>query len=156
DARKLVLERVPFGLRSCLAASLKALAHHAHTKDLELLLDIPSSVPDRIIGDPQRLRQIVVNLVGNAVKFTERGEILVSVSATGAPRANLLTVRVSDTGIGIPVDKRSMVFDAFSQADEATTRRYGGTGLGLAICHQLVAMLGGTIELESEVGRGST
>ncbi|HKV40951.1 MAG TPA: response regulator, partial [Blastocatellia bacterium] len=124
---------------------------------IELVCDIDSETPDALIGDPNRLRQILVNLLGNAIKFTDHGEIVAGVrieSKTG--REVCLHFRVSDTGIGIPLDRQARIFEAFEQADRSTTRKYGGTGLGLAISCQLVEMMGGKIWLESEEGRGST
>ena len=157
EAGKLDLEQIPFSLRSTLGNTLKPLALRADQKRLELLLDVGEEIPDAVIGDPSRLRQIVVNLVGNAIKFTESGEIVVRVrpetdSAEGAG----LHFEVADTGIGIPAEKQAQVFEAFAQVDGSVTRRYGGTGLGLAISAQLVRLMGGTLWLESEPGRGST
>jgi PAS domain S-box-containing protein len=157
EAGKLDLEQVPFALRDSLEDSMKALAVQAQQKGLELACHIRSDVPDAFIGDPGRLQQVVTNLVGNAIKFTERGEVLLTVEPASLDRhAAELRFAVSDTGIGIPADKHAHVFDAFAQADDSMTRRFGGTGLGLAIASQLVALMGGTIWLESEVGRGST
>ena len=153
---------------------LKALAAKAEEKGLELAFHVAPDVPDALLGDPGRLRQIIVNLVGNALKFTETGEVVVSVrvaredpqseqssldSSSLAPRPSPLAplhFEVKDTGIGIPADKQRLIFEAFSQADASTTRKYGGTGLGLAISSQLVQMMGGRIWVESEVGHGST
>src|SRR5439155_12706939 len=129
----------------------------AHEKGLELLCEVPADVPDALIADVGRFQQILVNLVGNAVKFTDEGEIFVRVSSephTGG--AALLHVEVADTGVGVPADKQAMIFDAFNQADGSTTRRFGGTGLGLTISARLVAMMGGRIWVDSEPGRGST
>jgi CheY-like chemotaxis protein len=148
---------VEFSLRDTLDETVSLLAVRAGEKGLELACHISRDIPERVIGDPTRLRQIVVNLAGNAVKFTETGEVVV--------RAGLETVRdgcalvrfeVSDTGIGIPEDKRELIFEAFSQADSSTTRRYGGTGLGLAISAELVRLMEGRISVESQVGKGST
>src|SRR5207248_11424034 len=119
--------------------------------------DVPSGVPEGLVGDPVRLRQVVVNLVGNAIKFTARGEVLVRVRVDAqGPREARLHFAVTDTGIGIPADKLQAIFDPFTQADGSTTRRYGGTGLGLTISSHLVELMGGAIWAESEVGRGST
>ena len=157
EAGKLDLEILPFDLRDRLADALKLLAHRAHQKGLELAGDVAVDVPDDVIGDPGRLRQVLVNLLGNAVKFTERGEVVLRVAVESRTETHVeLRFAVSDTGIGIPPAQRARIFDAFTQADGSTTRRYGGTGLGLTICQQLVGMMGGRIWLESEEGVGST
>jgi two-component system sensor histidine kinase/response regulator len=157
EARRLELDRVAFDLRETIEDTIRTLALRAAEKDLELACHIPAGVPGALVGDPGRLRQIVLNLVGNAIKFTERGEVVVRVDVvTETPDEIEIHCAVSDTGIGIPADKHNLVFDAFAQADSSTTRRYGGTGLGLAITAQLVEMLRGRLWLESEVGRGST
>ncbi|MEN3335895.1 MAG: hypothetical protein V7641_5260 [Blastocatellia bacterium] len=157
EAGKLDLDCNDFSLRDKLSSALKTLAVRAHQKGLELACDIPHDVPDMLVGDAGRLRQIIVNLVGNAIKFTERGEVLCSV-AVESLRADevCLHFTVSDTGIGIPANEQARIFEAFEQADGSTTRRYGGTGLGLAISSQLVDMMGGKIRVESQVGKGST
>jgi PAS domain S-box-containing protein len=157
EAGKLALDAVPFALRDSLGASLKTLALRAHEKGLELAYAVQPNVPDTVIGDPGRLRQILVNLVGNAIKFTEQGEVVVEVEAT-SPLTDTIDVHVTvkDSGIGIPLDKQRLILEPFTQADGSTTRRYGGTGLGLAISKQLVELMGGRLWLESEVGRGST
>ncbi|MEO6026859.1 MAG: response regulator [Candidatus Binatia bacterium] len=157
EAGKLDLEEAPFGLREHLERSVKTLALRAHQKDLELVCHVATDVPDAVIGDPSRLRQIILNLVGNAIKFTERGEIGVAVRvAAHTDSAVALHFEVSDTGIGIPADKQHLIFEAFTQADGSTCRKFGGTGLGLAICTQLVGMMGGRIWVESVEGQGST
>lgn len=157
EAGRLHLDTVPFGLRDHLGDILKTLAVNAHQKGLELALRVPSAVPDALMGDPGRLRQIVVNLVGNATKFTEQGEVVLQVEAEEPTEAGVvLHFTVRDTGIGIPPEKQQVIFDAFTQADGSVTRKYGGTGLGLAICRQLVAMMGGQIWLVSTVGVGTT
>ncbi len=157
EASRLDLEMLEFNLRDCLGDMLKPLALRAHQKQLELAYHFPLEVPGKVIGDPGRLRQVILNLVGNAIKFTEQGEILVKVVKLAALAEHVeLQVSVADTGIGIPADKQQLIFGAFAQADGTTTRRYGGTGLGLAICRQLVAMMGGRIWVESEEGKGST
>ncbi len=156
EARKLDLDRVAFSLRETLEDALKVLALRAHQKNLELACDIPPTVPDDVVSDPGRLRQIVMNLVGNALKFTESGEVVLEVEperVTGEEASLHFSVR--DTGIGVPWEKQGMIFDPFAQADASTTRRYGGTGLGLAITAQLVRLMGGRIWLESAEGRGS-
>ena len=166
EAGKLDLEPISFDLRDLLGETVKTLALRAHAKGLEMIAEIGSDVPPALIGDPGRLRQILVNLAGNAIKFTETGEVVVSVKVSGFPPAKesegegeaaavLLHFAVCDTGIGIPPDRQQKIFEAFSQADSSTTRRYGGTGLGLSISTRLVRLMGGRIEIESEVGRGS-
>jgi signal transduction histidine kinase/DNA-binding response OmpR family regulator/HAMP domain-containing protein len=157
DAGKLTLESTPFSLRDVLATTLKTLAPQAHQKGLELALQVQPDVPDALVGDPGRLCQILVNLVGNAIKFTERGEVVVQVACREHTAATVvLHVAVCDTGIGIPAEKQPTIVEPFVQADGSTTRRYGGTGLGLAIVKQLVALMQGELRLDSEVGRGST
>jgi signal transduction histidine kinase/CheY-like chemotaxis protein len=157
EAGKLDLEEINFSLRDCLVDTLKTLAVRAHEKGLELAYHIPSDVPDALVGDPGRLRQIIVNLVGNAIKFTEKGEVVVFVNTEWQTDDEVcLHFAVKDTGIGIPPEKQRIIFDAFTQADGSTTRTYGGTGLGLAISKRLVEMMKGKIWVESEVGKGST
>jgi signal transduction histidine kinase/CheY-like chemotaxis protein/HPt (histidine-containing phosphotransfer) domain-containing protein len=157
EAGKLDLDPVPFGLRELLGSTLKTLALRAHEKGLELAWHVPPGVPDGLVGDTLRLRQVLVNLAGNAIKFTDHGEILVEAdgAADGAGRASL-HFRVRDTGIGIPPDKQALIFQAFTQAEGSTTRKYGGTGLGLTIAARLVELMGGRLWLESEPTRGST
>jgi PAS domain S-box-containing protein len=159
EAGKLELELRPFEIRRCVSHAAKSLAARAAQKSIDLELDIASDIPDRIIGDPDRLRQVLVNLVGNAIKFTETGSISIQVAiANGPPTKSDYTLHfsVTDTGIGIPPKKCESIFEAFAQADVSTTRQYGGTGLGLSISSQLVDMMGGRIWLESELGVGST
>jgi PAS domain S-box-containing protein len=179
EAGKLPLDPIDFCLRDSVGDILKTLATRAHDKGLELLYEVQPDVPDHLIGDAGRLRQIVVNLVGNAIKFTECGEVVLNVevgvnesmgqwvngSINPLPHAPIdpligsevcLHFAVSDTGIGIPERKQQTIFDAFNQADTSTTRRYGGTGLGLTISKQLVEMMGGRMWVESVVGEGST
>ena len=156
EAGKLDLEAVPFSLREHLERTVKMLALRAHQKGLELVCDVSQDARDGVIGDPGRLRQVVINLVGNAIKFTERGEVVVHADTQVLKTDEvLLHVRVCDTGIGIPADKQQVVFEAFRQADGSTSRRYSGTGLGLAISTQLVTLMGGRIWVESEEGKGS-
>ena len=159
EAEKLELESIPFDLRESLGETMKAMSFRAHQKGLELVYDVQPEVPEGLLSDPGRIRQIVVNLIGNAIKFTERGEILVTVEQQldEANRADSVCLKFSvrDTGVGIPADKQSKVFDAFSQADGSMTRKYGGTGLGLTICTRLVENMGGRIWVESEPGKGS-
>ena len=157
EAGKLTVDVIPFDLSDCLATTLKLLATRAHVKGLELACDIRPDVPTALVGDPGRLRQIVTNLVGNAIKFTEHGEVVLTVEAeTQTDRDAMLRFSVSDTGIGVPQEQQEAIFKPFVQADGSTTRKYGGTGLGLAISTNLVALLGGRIWLESEAGKGST
>ena len=132
------------------------LAMHAANKNIELVCHIPADVPDRLVGDPRRLRQVVINLVGNAVKFTEEGEVEVGITVEEAlPDAVGLRLWVRDTGVGIAPEKQAGIFDSFSQVDSSTSRRFGGSGLGLAISQQLVELMGGRIWVESEEGKGS-
>jgi PAS domain S-box-containing protein len=189
EAGKLDLESIGFNLRDSLEDTMKTLAMRAHKKGLELACHIPPDVPDTLVSDPGRLRQIIVNLAGNAIKFTEQGEVVVEVETTDDrgpktvaagesvtvvgppspvsdlqildPRPQTLDSRVlhfsvRDTGIGISPEKQYAIFEAFSQVDSSITRKYGGTGLGLAISSQLIALMGGRIWVESEVGKGST
>ena len=157
EAGKLELESIGFSLRDCIAGMLKPLGLRADQKGLELVADISSNVPDHLVGDPMRLRQILINLTDNAIKFTERGDVVVSVSSQSIGKGESeLTFCVSDTGIGIPQDKQAAIFEAFAQADGSTTRTYGGTGLGLSIASQLIQQMGGRIWIESKVGEGTT
>jgi signal transduction histidine kinase len=157
EAGKLDLNPTSFHLRDTLANAIKPLAIRAHQKELELSLDVEPVIPEMIVADSGRLRQILVNLIGNAIKFTEAGEVVLRVSLKSlTERCMVLEFVVSDTGIGIATAKQSLIFEAFSQADMSTSRRYGGTGLGLAICKRLVELMNGTIWVESEPDRGST
>ena len=155
EAGKLQMDAVDFSLRQMLEDTLKPLALRAHEKRLELIIDVSPDVSDGRLGDPNRLRQILTNLVGNAIKFTERGEVVVRARLGGAAGGTGLHFSVIDTGIGIPEDKQSIIFQAFTQADGSTTRRFGGTGLGLTICTQLVTLMGGRLWVESTPERGS-
>ncbi len=156
EAGKLELDLIEFNLRDNLDLTIKTLAVRAHQKGLELTCDIRPEVPEMIRGDPTRLRQIIVNLVGNAIKFTSHGEIVLRVDLESLLEdIARLHFEVADTGVGIPPDKRKLIFEAFTQADTSTTRKFGGTGLGLAISTQLVAMMHGKIWVESELGKGS-
>jgi PAS domain S-box-containing protein len=156
EAGKLELERIEFDLHQMVDAMLKVLAIRAVGKDLELACDVGPSVPSTVLGDPGRLQQILINLIGNAIKFTERGEVVVRVERLAESTGEVeLRFSVEDTGIGIPLNKQRHVFSAFSQADSSLTRKFGGTGLGLTISSQLVEMMGGRIWLESEEGAGS-
>ncbi len=160
EAGRLELTRTPFDVRSLLRESLPGLALAAHRKGIDLAWRVEPDIPATIVGDAERLRQVIVNLVGNAVKFTERGEVVVRVrtfDADGAGgRRRDLDISVTDTGIGIAADKQGLVFDAFTQADGSTSRRYGGTGLGLSISARLVQMMGGALSVQSVLGEGST
>src|SRR4051812_38284596 len=148
-AGKLELDPGPFSLRNVVGETVRAIAVRAHRKGLELVCNIAPDVPDALIGDAGRLRQVLLNLVGNAVKFTANGEVLVTVDAApGHPPADgqcPVRFSVRDTGIGVPPEKRTAIFRAFEQEDTSTTRKYGGTGLGLTISAQLVALMGGNI-----------
>ncbi len=156
EAGMLRVDAVGFSLDALLGDTLKALGVRAFGKGLELLYRRLPGVPDRLVGDPGRLRQIINNLVGNAIKFTERGEIAVEVNAVEVDeRRARLCFTVSDTGIGVPPDRQHDIFAAFSQADNSITRRFGGTALGLAICSRLVALMDGRIWVDSEPGQGS-
>jgi CheY-like chemotaxis protein len=159
ESRKLEMESVPFELRDLAAETLKPLVLAAEAKGLELIFDIAPDVPDAIVGDPLRLRQVITNLVGNAIKFTERGHVLLEIREDRhghGDTGTILHFSVSDTGVGIPREKQPLIFEPFSQADGSTTRRYGGTGLGLAISSSLVTLMGGRMWLDSEPGEGST
>jgi len=176
EAGKLELEPAEFSLRAALGDTLRTLAVRAHKKGLELVSHVRPDVPDTLVGDAGRLRQVLLNLVGNAIKFTEEGEVVVRVSVAKETRREgdeetesnsvavswspgllvSLSFEVSDTGIGILPDKQEKIFRAFEQEDTSTTRKYGGTGLGLSIAARLVALMGGTITVQSEPGRGST
>jgi PAS domain S-box-containing protein len=156
EAGKLELESKVFGLRDSLGDTLKSLAIRAQREDLELACHIEPNVADALIGDASRVRQVVVNLVGNAIKFTERGEVVVKVEVDEqSDHSVLLHFTISDTGIGISAPKQKTIFQAFEQADTSTTRKYGGTGLGLAICARLVRLMHGSIWVDSQLGSGS-
>jgi signal transduction histidine kinase/ActR/RegA family two-component response regulator len=157
DAGKLALESIEFSLRDGVAASIKMLALRAEQKGLKLTCDIHAEVPEWVAGDLSRLRQIIINLIGNAIKFTECGEVGLSIGVDSrTPAALLLHFVVADTGVGIALEKQKLIFDAFSQADGSTARKFGGTGLGLTICSRLVELMGGKIWVESTLGRGSS
>jgi len=148
-------------VRALLRESLPGLALAAHRKGIDLAWRVDPAVPSSIAGDAERLRQVVVNLVGNAIKFTEHGDVVVRVRVldvqnAGSDRRHCLDISVADTGIGIAADKQALVFDAFTQADGSTSRRYGGTGLGLSISARLVQMMGGELSVASALGDGST
>jgi signal transduction histidine kinase/DNA-binding response OmpR family regulator/HPt (histidine-containing phosphotransfer) domain-containing protein len=154
EAGKLELERIDFGLRETVEQAVEICAARAHAKGLELICAIDPEVPPKVSSDPTRLRQILINLVGNAIKFTDVGEVMVRVKVLGP--GGLLRFEVIDTGVGIAPEVQSDIFSAFSQADTFTTRKYGGTGLGLAICRELATLMGGEIGVRSTVGAGST
>src|SRR5216117_1186475 len=156
EAEHLELESIPFDLPKVVHATATLLAVRAREKHLELIVDVPPDVPHLVRGDPTRLRQVLVNLIGNAIKFTEAGEVAASASVVqrDADRA-AVQFRVRDTGIGISADAQGTIFQEFTQADASMTRRFGGTGLGLAISRRLVGLMGGELTVTSEVGRGS-
>jgi PAS domain S-box-containing protein len=161
EAGKMELNPASFSLRCAVGDTLRALAVRAHKKELELIYHVEADVPDDLVGDCGRLRQVLLNLVGNAIKFTDRGEVVVRVQTDGPPPAPGagevgLQFTVRDTGIGIPPDQQERIFQAFEQEDTSTTRKYGGTGLGLTIAARLVTLMGGKITVDSEPGRGST
>jgi PAS domain S-box-containing protein len=156
EAGRLELEEMPFSVREVIEGTAIALAERAQCKGLELACHVTSEVPETLVGDAGRVRQILVNLIGNAIKFTERGEVVVRAGIEAAEARDVtLHCSVTDTGIGIPSDKQRIIFDAFRQADASVSRQFGGTGLGLAICAQLAARMRGRIWVESQVGRGS-
>ncbi len=157
EAGRLELDDIAFAVRPLVDASVKTVAWRASEKGLSLAVDVHEDVPDVVVGDPARLRQVLVNLLGNAIKFTNRGGVSLHVSVHAAlDEVVTLHFAVEDTGIGIPVDKQRVIFDAFTQADGSTSRKYGGTGLGLAICTRVVAMMDGQIWVVSTPGAGST
>jgi signal transduction histidine kinase len=157
EAGKMELESLSFSLRDCIGGTLKPLGIRADQKGVELIADIPADVPDHLVGDPMRLRQIVINLTDNAIKFTEHGEVVVKVATESlADGETELHFSVTDTGIGIPTEKQAQIFEAFAQVDGSTTRNYGGTGLGLAIATRLIEQMRGRIWVESTVGVGTT
>jgi two-component system, sensor histidine kinase and response regulator len=157
EVGKLSLDPIEFNLRDHLGQAMKILAPRAHEKGLELACFVPPQLPDFVLGDPVRLRQVILNLIGNSIKFTEQGEVVLRVELESQDVEGMsLHFAVSDTGIGIPPEKQKLIFEPFAQADTSTTRRYGGTGLGLSICSRLIGMMSGRIWLESETGRGTT
>jgi CheY-like chemotaxis protein len=157
EAGKLDLDAMPFDLHDVIQRSLRSLTFRAHQKGLELACEIAPHLPEVFIGDPHRLRQVVINLLGNAIKFTQTGEVVLTIDADSRTEDDiLLRISVRDTGIGIASHKLGHIFESFSQADESITRRFGGTGLGLSISARLVELMGGRIWAESQVGVGST
>ena len=157
EARKLELESVPFRLSECVDQLMRLASVLGQEKGLQIQMSIAPDVPDHLTGDPGRLRQILLNLLNNAIKFTSQGSVLLGITLEGSAVSKaLLHFAVADTGMGIPRDKQKVIFDAFSQADNSSTRKFGGTGLGLTISSQLVQLMGGSIWVESELNRGST
>jgi two-component system, sensor histidine kinase and response regulator len=153
ESGKMELTVQPFSLRKCVSEALRSTAMSAHAKSLAVVCDIPEEVPDSLAGDSLRVRQILVNLLGNAIKFTDRGQVELTIALASC--GSLLEISVRDTGIGIPQDMLTVIFDSFHQVEQSTTRRFGGTGLGLAISRDLCSEMGGIIEAESEVDKGS-
>ncbi|MEO5362706.1 MAG: response regulator [Magnetococcus sp. DMHC-8] len=153
EAGQLELEVIPFDLRAILASMVNILQLKATSQSTTITTQVAESIPERLLGDPQRLQQVLLNLLSNAVKFTAGGQVLLSVTPAGE---NRLALTVADTGIGIPVERQATIFQPFIQAETSTSRRFGGTGLGLSICQKLVEKMAGTIRLESQPGRGST
>ena len=155
EARKLILDQHEFDLLVLFHDALRTVSFSALEKDIQILTELPAHLPRRVIGDDGRLRQVLLNLLGNAIKFTHRGTITLAVEAETQGETAKLRICVRDTGIGIPVDKLNAIFDAFTQVDNSSTRQFGGTGLGLAISKQLMEAMGGRLWAESEVGKGS-
>ena len=156
EAGKMEFESLAFSIQDIVLEAVRVLAVSAHKKGLELIADVRPEVPSRIVGDPTRLRQVIINLIGNAIKFTDRGEVVIKVELDQrTERSVFLRFSIRDTGMGVPAEKQQAIFEAFSQADVSTTRRFGGTGLGLAICARLVQLMDGKIWLESSPGQGS-
>ncbi|CAG8435577.1 8470_t:CDS:10 [Funneliformis caledonium] len=155
EAGRMTIEQIPFSLRSAVFGVLKTLAVKANQKKLALIYDVDNGIPDQLIGDPLRLRQVITNLIGNAIKFTTEGEVVLSVHSRCMSDHVVLEFCVSDTGIGIQADKIDVIFDTFCQADGSTTRKYGGTGLGLSISKRLVSLMGGNLWVKSVYGHGS-
>jgi two-component system sensor histidine kinase/response regulator len=157
EAKKIEIEKIHFKLHDALNHMISSLTVQAHMKGLELALDISSEIPNTVIGDPGRFRQVITNLIGNAIKFTEKGEVVVRIRPITRTKNQMqIQISVSDTGIGIPKSKQKTIFDVFSQADGSMSRRYGGSGLGLSISARLVYLMGGKIWIESEPNQGST
>ena len=160
EANRMIIEAIPFTMRGAVFNTLKTLAVRANDRHLNLAYQVDNSLPDYVIGDPHRLRQVILNLVGNAIKFTEYGEVKLTIKPTTkvkpGPDECAFEFSVADTGIGIKANKLNLIFDTFQQADGSTTREYGGTGLGLSISKKLVNLMGGDVWVESEFGRGST
>lgn len=157
ESSKMELDEYPMDIHQCIENVMDMFALQAHEKGVELLSLIDNTIPHSVMGDITKLQQILINLIGNGLKFTENGEIFVEVKNNSNPQTDYYEIEfsISDTGIGIPKDKQDKLFTSFTQVDSSTTRKYGGTGLGLAICHKLVKMMGGNLILESELGKGS-
>ncbi len=155
EAGKINLESIPFDIRNEIKSVFETMKVNADDKNLELKTDIENTIPKTIIGDPYRLSQILLNLTGNAIKFTEKGSVTIKTTAAMQGEKVLLTFSVIDTGIGIAKDKLDYIFDIFTQETSSTTRKFGGTGLGLAICKKLIELQGGAISVDSEAGKGS-
>ncbi len=155
EAGKINLESIPFDIRNEIKSVFETMKVNADDKNLELKTDIENTIPKTIIGDPYRLSQILLNLTGNAIKFTEKGSVTIKTTAAMQGEKVLLTFSVIDTGIGIAKDKLDYIFDMFTQETSSTTRKFGGTGLGLAICKKLIELQGGAISVDSEAGKGS-
>src|SRR5437879_11719229 len=156
EAGKLEFESIPFDLRQSLGEIMKSLSFRAHQKGLELIYDVQPDVPEALIGDPGRIRQVLINLVGNAIKFTEQGEVFINVEEESHEDAiTCMHFIVKDTGVGIPAELQGQILDACSRAEGSMARRYGGTGLGLTICTRLVMVMGEGIWVESQPGQGS-
>ncbi len=159
EAGRMEVEKIAIPITLLLEETVSIIEHRAKEKGLDISAEVDTEVPAAVIGDPAKIRQVLLNLLGNAAKFTDRGQITVSLSCTRSTDEEhncVLRFEVSDTGVGIPADKQSIIFDAFTQADGSTTRKYGGTGLGLTISKQLVELMGGEIGLDSAVGTGTT
>ncbi len=157
EAGKMTIEKVDFNLRTAIEEVTELFASHAHSKRLELNCLIDPDLPEALVGDPVRIKQVITNLTSNAIKFTAQGEVTIGVSVVSQnDHSAKLKIAVSDTGIGIPKDRHRAVFQSFTQADGSTTRKYGGTGLGLTICNQLLQLMNGEMKLESEPGEGTT
>ena len=158
EAGKFEIESIPFDLRESLGETMQALGFRAQQKNIELVYEVQPEVPEALLGDPGRIRQVLINLIGNAIKFTEKGEIVLNVEESEQGQtddATTLHFSVRDTGIGVPVEKQETIFEAFSQVDGSMARKYGGTGLGLTICKRLVELMNGRIWLESQPGQGT-
>jgi signal transduction histidine kinase/CheY-like chemotaxis protein len=159
EAQKLYLDPHEFSLHALIRQATRTLSLRATEKELELVCDLAPDVPDQVVGDPLRLQQVITNLLGNAIKFTGKGEVMLKVASLKNPpneEGVWLEIQIKDTGIGIPQDKQALIFDVFTQADSSTARRFGGSGLGLAISRNLVQLMGGDVTVRSQVGQGST